>query len=322
MPATSRLPSVRIGAVVAIGIAAGLGLWLGLRDTGGNSSAQKAPNVVPVTATGLQTLVAALHRPIYWAGAQAGKTYELTQAANGDVYLRYLPRGAEIGTKQPYLTVGTYPVANALGLIASGASRPGSVRVPIDGGTAYYSTKDPNSVYLAFPGANYEIEVFSPSAAEALSLVKAGRVVAVAAAARVSKAALMSPAQLAAETKTAGHPVYWAGTKTGTSYELSEGSDRTFVRYLPSGAKAGTNVPALTVGTYVVPNAFSVTRQQARKPDAVEVPVTGGGIAFYGKSSPTSVYVAYPGQNVQIEVYDPAGHAASLVSSGKIVPVR
>ena len=54
----------------------------------------------------------------------------------------------------------------------------------------------------------------------------------------------------------------------------------------------------------------------------MQVPVTGGGIAFYSKSAPTSVYVAYPGSNVQIEVYDPsAAQAAQLVTSGKIVPV-
>ena len=93
------------------------------------------------------------------------------------------------------------------------------------------------------------------------------------------------------------------------------------MRYLPRGTKAGANMPALTVGTYVVPDAFSVTKQQAKGAASVEVPVTGGAVAFYGRNAPTSVYVAFPGHNVQVEVYDPAGHATSLVTSGKIVPV-
>ena len=80
---------------------------------------------------------------------------------------------------------------------------------------------------------------------------------------------------------------------------------------------------ALTVGTYGIANAFTVTQSSASRPDAVQVPVTGGGIAFYSKSTPTNVYVAYPGQPVQIEVYDPSpGRAKELVTTGKIVPLR
>jgi hypothetical protein len=221
-----RLPSVRIGAVIAVGIAVGLGLWLGLRDTGSSQpTATSSNNVVPISATGLQTLVGALHRSIYWAGKQPGKKYELTQASNGDIYLRYLPPGAKVGAKEPYLTVGTYPVSNAQGLIAKGAAHSGSVRVPFSGGAAYYSAKDPHSVYLAFTGANYEVEVFDPSPAEARRLVKSGKIVPVAAAAApapASKVALASQAQLASETKTVGHPIYWIGPKAGSSYELSE----------------------------------------------------------------------------------------------------
>jgi hypothetical protein len=322
VPSTPRLPALRIGAVVAIGIAAGLGIWLATRDQGSSSPAATSSNIVPISASGLQTLVGALHRPIYWAGVQRGRTYELTQSGNGDIYVRYLPQGTKIGTKQPYLTVGTYPVADALGLISRGAARSGSVRVPFNGGAAYYSSKDPHSVYLAVPGANYEIEVFDPSAAEARRLVKSGKIVAVvAAAAPAARTTLVTQAQLASTAKNIGHPVYWAGPKSGISYELKETPGRTYVRYLPPGTKAGANLPALTVGTYVVPHAFSVTQQQAAKPDAVQVPVTGGGIAFYGKSAPTSVYVAFPGKNVQIEVYDPSGHASSFVTSGKIVAV-
>jgi hypothetical protein len=317
---TSRLPSVRIGAVIAIGVAAGLAVWLGTRDANSHSSAATTI-VAPISPSGLQTLVGALHRPIYWAGEQPGKTYELTQSTNGDISVRYLPPRTKIGAKGPYLTVGTYPVADALGLIARGSTRAGSVRVPFSSGPAYYSTKDPTSVYLAFPGSNYEIEVFDPSATEARRLVSSGKIVAVAAAAERAKADLVSQAELASETKAIGHPIYWAGPRAGTSYELSEAANRTYVRYLPAGAKAGANGAALTVATYSMPNAYSVTKQQAAKPDAVQVPVAGGGIAFYGKNAPTSVYVAYPDRNVQIEVYDPSGHPASLVTSGRIVPV-
>ena len=95
------------------------------------------------------------------------------------------------------------------------------------------------------------------------------------------------------------------------------------MRYLPVGAKAGANVAALTVGTYPVSNAFAATQRIAGRSDSVQVPVTGGAIAFYAKGAPSSVYVAFPGSSVQIEVYDPVpAEARKLVSSGKIVALR
>ena len=47
-----------------------------------------------------------------------------------------------------------------------------------------------------------------------------------------------------------------------------------------------------------------------------------GAIAVYSKSRPTNIYLAYPGSDVQIEVYDPSpAQARSLVASGRVVPV-
>ena len=48
----------------------------------------------------------------------------------------------------------------------------------------------------------------------------------------------------------------------------------------------------------------------------------GGGIGVYSSSQPTNVYVAYPGSNLQIEVFDPsAKRAQQLVASGQVTPV-
>ena len=53
------------------------------------------------------------------------------------------------------------------------------------------------------------------------------------------------------------------------------------------------------------------------------VRLTGGGLAFVDRKHPTSVYIAYPSSNLEIEVYDPsAGRARHLVTSGQIAPVR
>ena len=176
MAASSRLPKVRLGAVIAIGVAAGLGVWLATRDSGSSSPPTSTPTtaagatgskVVPITPGGLQTLVGALQRPIYWAGEESGKTYELTQSADGKVYLRYLPHGVAVGTQKAELTVGTYPVASAFSVTQRGAERSGSVRVPARGAVAFYNKNTPTNIYIAFPGTDYQIEVYDPSAAEA-----------------------------------------------------------------------------------------------------------------------------------------------------------
>ncbi len=324
--------------MVAISIAAGLGLWLGLRDTGGSSAVTQPPTVatgptgggkqvVPITTRGLETLVSALKRPIYWVGEIPGTTLELTRLPNGNLYLRYLPSGVQVGSPKAELTVGTYPVADALADVERSASGSTAVRLAAPrGGVAFYTRDRPTNVYVAFPDLPYQIEIFDPDAARAKSLVQSGKVAPIPTFIAPSSAGhptIVSPAGLAAAAKSVSHPVYWAGPRAGSVYELSQPEGRFYVRYLSAGAKAGASVSALTVGTYPVANAFSIVQRLAARPDSVQVPVTGGAIAFYGKSAPSSVYLAFPGSNVEVEVYDPApGGARQLVTSGKIVPLR
>jgi hypothetical protein len=53
----------------------------------------------------------------------------------------------------------------------------------------------------------------------------------------------------------------------------------------------------------------------------VEVAVPGA-IAFYERSHPTNVYIAFPRVSEQIEVFDPvAGSARSLVARGLITAI-
>ncbi len=132
-----------------------------------------------------------------------------------------------------------------------------------------------------------------------------------------------SLAALRALPATIGHPVYWAGPRAGVTYELTTSPDgRVYVRYLTGGASVGSPLPNfLTVGTYVVPNAEAAVRTAAAQPGAVKVPVAGG-VGFYNRARPTSVYFAYPGSNVQVETYDPSpATARQLVETGAIRPV-
>jgi hypothetical protein len=122
-----------------------------------------------------------------------------------------------------------------------------------------------------------------------------------------------------------GHDVYWIGPEDNTTYELTRTSaGRIFVRYLPKGVPVGVDKADYTiVGTYPVPNATKVLQALAAKDHEHKLLVPGGGIAVYNSSQPTNVYVAYPGSNLQIEVFDPsAKRAQQLVASGQVVPVH
>jgi hypothetical protein len=119
-------------------------------------------------------------------------------------------------------------------------------------------------------------------------------------------------------------PVYWAGEQQGAELELSlDGADRTYVRYLTGGADAGDRRPDfLTVGTYAQANAVATLRQQGQKPGGVLRRAPGNATVYFDQADPGSVYLAYPGVPVEIEVYDPNfRHALQLVNSGQIVAV-
>jgi len=137
--------------------------------------------------------------------------------------------------------------------------------------------------------------------------------------------ALVSQAQLERLAATVDHPVYWAGPKQGYSYELTNTSGgRIFIRYLPSGVRAGDPRPDfLVVGTYGQPGGFADLKRVAKRHGSVSFGLDGDGLAVFNTAKPTSVYFGYPGKAYQVEAYSPSGPAArSLVLAGKIAPIR
>jgi hypothetical protein len=83
-----------------------------------------------------------------------------------------------------------------------------------------------------------------------------------------------------------------------------------------------THASYLIVATYPVPNAYKAVQTAAKEDGAVTFRLPHRGLAVYNRNSETNVYFAYPGQSVQIEVYDPdPKRARRLVSSGKIRPI-
>ena len=133
----------------------------------------------------------------------------------------------------------------------------------------------------------------------------------------------MSPDDLRSLSTKVGHPIYWLGEESGHIYELTQLKDgRIFVRYLPHGVSVGNRGSYTFVGTYPFPNAYQALKTLAKHGD-VSFTVPGNGVAVYSTSTPTNVYVAFPGTNEEIEVYDPSpAHVRALIASGQIAPVR
>lgn len=121
-------------------------------------------------------------------------------------------------------------------------------------------------------------------------------------------------------------PVYWAGKQPGTTQlELTQTQDgNVYVRYLTNNAPVSSAKPSyLTVGTYPFPDAYHALQVIAKRPGGIEKDVADDGLVVTNRNSPKSVYLAYPDQDVQVEVYDPhPAKALELVTSGAIAPVR
>lgn len=122
--------------------------------------------------------------------------------------------------------------------------------------------------------------------------------------------------------KGVGYPVYWAGPRLGVEYEVSRQEDRVFVRYLPKGEEVESEKKFLTVGSYKDSKALAGVRESGQKQGAILVKIKGGGTAYAEGTDATSAYMAFPGVNTQVEVFDPKpGEALRLIRSGAIVPV-
>jgi hypothetical protein len=319
---------LRAGFAVALAVTAGFVVWLWTRD-GGSTARDVTSGTVDVSVQRLRELMVALGRPVYWAGPGQGVTYEFTQSEGHRTYVRYLPQGVAAGSPQGFLTVGTYRLRNAFAATSDVARRSGEVRLAAGAGAiAFYDKARPTNAYLAFRGTDVEVEVFDPSPGVLRRLVTAGAIRPVgaplpAAAAVDSSPVATSVTELGRLAATLGRPIYWLGPVHGSKLELTRTSDgRIYVRYLPAGVPIGSPRRYLTVATYPVAKGLEMTRGASREPGAHRLSVPDGGVAFYTEARPTNIYVAFPRDAEQIEVFDPSARLArKLVTTEGVRPV-
>jgi hypothetical protein len=176
-----RLREPRNAAIVGLLIAAlVVVLFLVLKDNGNDSSEPASTNgAEAVNVQKLRDLAKTVDHPVYWAGERPGKRYELTITDNGNIFVRYLDADTPVGSRSvASLTIGTYPVAEAYAATKSVASNPGAKtgKTP-DGGFVVTNSNNPQSVYIAYPDGDHQIEVFDPNPKTAFALAESGAIV-------------------------------------------------------------------------------------------------------------------------------------------------
>jgi len=133
-----------------------------------------------LTASQLRALSQVLGTPIYWAGPQKGYRYQFRRAGNGDVYVRYLPRGVPArATDGRFLIVATYPFSGAFDAVRKAAH---GKAIAGPGGSIYFAvpTARPSlrgiRILIAFPGVNYQIAVYDPDPTVPATIASSGQV--------------------------------------------------------------------------------------------------------------------------------------------------
>jgi hypothetical protein len=317
----ARTQRFRAGAVIVIAVAVGVILWLSLRS---NGSSATATNASATTQAELRTLAASVKHPIFWAGPRPGFTYELTRLKDGSIHIRYLPSGTKVGTDKPYLTVATYPFQGAYSALKNLKGKNiVFVNIP-NKGIAEYTKENPSDLHAAYPGVDYQIEVFDPTPGTARGLLVSGQLTYLgrlkAGSVPPPKPTAASVADLRALAKRLKHPIYWVGPKKGVTYELTQtAGGQLHIRYLAAGVKLGSPTPYLAIGTYPFNGAYAATKALLKTKSNVQVKMPGGGVALYSKSYPQSIHLAFPRSDIQVEVYDPsAARARQFVTSGQV----
>ena len=82
---------------------------------------------------------------------------------------------------------------------------------------------------------------------------------------------------------------------------------------------AGSRRTSLTVATYPLARGYEILKDVSRRPGETTGHTPDGGLCRRRGRNRNNAYIAYPGTDLQIEVYDPkAGRAFELATAGGI----
>ncbi len=121
---------------------------------------------------------ASRRQAVFWAGPPKEGKIELTKTRSGAVYVRYLTGGAKIGNPTArYTTIGTYSMPTAYATLHRSARSKGAVVFEAaNGAFALWRRSRPTSIYLAYSGTPYLVEIYDLNPRRARSLAKSGKI--------------------------------------------------------------------------------------------------------------------------------------------------
>jgi hypothetical protein len=153
-------------------LAAAVALFGVLRHRGGEKAFELKLGVPTAASVGELQRFAAASRPVYWVGPPKTGKLEVTRTSTGAVYVRYLPPGVSVGDPTAaYTTIATYPSPNAYATLSRSGRAAGAVHAnAARHGLAVWRLSRQTSIYLAYRGTDYLIEVYDPSPRHARAL--------------------------------------------------------------------------------------------------------------------------------------------------------
>lgn len=172
-------PWVLRGLVIALAIVVGVVAYVvtsGGEEDGEPAATQEAAEARIVSEDELADAASTSETPIYWAGEMADTQIELTEEGPS-VLVRYLEEDDEPGAQVQRVTVGTYALPNPRKALNTFAKTPGATVTNVEGiGKVVINPQARKNVYFVDPDDEVQVEVYAPSAKEAIGLVRSGQV--------------------------------------------------------------------------------------------------------------------------------------------------
>jgi hypothetical protein len=157
-----------ISGLIAFGLAQQFKPTLGEQTT----LAAKTSGGVCLTEKELKNLVQDQKLNVYWSGPISGASYSINANQAGQVFVRYIKKGQKCDSQtRDFRVIATYAQAGAFeSTKAAGNQANGVSLANTDGSIVYFNKESPSNVYLAYPGIEYQIEIYDPDPKEAVSL--------------------------------------------------------------------------------------------------------------------------------------------------------
>jgi hypothetical protein len=174
---------------VAILVFAVLVSWITYNNISNKSSSKSASIIVSklrevtpfgpeiVSADDVKKAVSTVGHALYWVGEKTNHQIEMTITKNGSVYIRYLPLGVKVGTKEQFLTIATYSDLNGYAHVQASAKNVGTIsQADSAGAFVVESSKDSLNAYFAYNNYPIQVEVFTTTPGKAWNLIQTGQV--------------------------------------------------------------------------------------------------------------------------------------------------